>query len=436
MNYKIVYVLVFLFCLESSAIAQQPTKLALPDAIQNSLQNNKTIQQKKLDQEKAKNQFSETQAFFLPQVQFSYTAFKTNNPLNAFGFKLQQQNVTAADFNPVVLNNPGGTSNVQTQIQIQQPLINVDLLYKRKAASLQTEIKQWIVQRTQEHITLEVQKAYLNLQMLYAAETILKQALQTTKAFKTNADNYFTQGLLQKSDALYANMQVIQIENEIQKNNFNIQDASDVLNLLMGVELGNIYKPDTLTKESNNLSQEFKFNPNRSDFIALTKGIESLQQMIKSEKTSMLPKLNAFSSFQINNAALFSFNTPVYMAGIQLSWNLFNANQTKHKVQQQELEKENIKLQLHQQQSEAQLQINIAVRSLQDASFQQQKNLLAIEQSEEALRIIQNRFQQGLLKTTEVLEAQTKWSQAKLQYVQSIFQYNLALAQLNYLITQ
>ena len=58
---------------------------------------------------------------------------------------------------------------------------------------------------------------------------------------------------------------------------------------------------------------------------------------------------------------------------------------------------------------------------------------LALQQSEEALRIRTNRFKEGLEKTTELLMAETLYSQKQLEYFNTVFQHNYALAYLEFL---
>ncbi len=52
----------------------------------------------------------------------------------AFGSKLNQEILTQNDFNPALLNDPSQIENYATKFEIQQPLINVDGIYQRKAA--------------------------------------------------------------------------------------------------------------------------------------------------------------------------------------------------------------------------------------------------------------------------------------------------------------
>ncbi|MBL0132798.1 MAG: TolC family protein [Chitinophagaceae bacterium] len=132
-----------------SVSAQDSSKhISLSEAITATLNNNKTLQLAKLDESIAASNYKQTEAIFLPQVGFSYTAFTTDNPLNAFGFKLQQKSITQSDFNPALLNKPGQTSDFSTKLDVQQPLLNMEMLYKRKAASKQTELYLQKTQRT------------------------------------------------------------------------------------------------------------------------------------------------------------------------------------------------------------------------------------------------------------------------------------------------
>ena len=65
--------------------AQEIKQLALKDAIEAAVKSNATVNIAKMDERIAQARFKETDAIFLPQVAFSYTALTTNNPLNAFG---------------------------------------------------------------------------------------------------------------------------------------------------------------------------------------------------------------------------------------------------------------------------------------------------------------------------------------------------------------
>jgi outer membrane protein TolC len=427
----------FIVSLTSYASRSQDSvkHLSLQEAITVSASNNNAVKLSELDVQVARAKFRQTDAMLLPQANFSYTAFTTNDPLNSFGFKLQQGSIKNADFNPDVLNNPSATPDFSAKFELQQPLLNVDMLYQRKGAARQVEMYQLLSKRTKEYLYFETEKAYLQLQMVYDENKVLNEALATSKAVYKTSKDYYDQGLIQKSDLLNADLHVMNIETQVKSSQSGIQDASDMLSILMGRSTGTVYTIDPIGITNTVIADSVALSNERSDLKALQKGMESYDMMIKSSKMSYLPRLNAFASWQLNDKSMFDFNANSYFAGIRLSWNIFNGNRTRNTISQQQLEKEKLAKQLDQQKSEAQLQINHARRQLSDAIFFMKQQQLAVGQASEALRVVQNRYTQGLVKTTDVLMAQTQLSQQKIGYVHAVFNYNLAAASLQFLTT-
>lgn len=416
--------------------SQDSTKhLTLQEAIEASASNNNAIKLTALDVQVATAKFRQTDAIFLPQANFSYSAFTTNNPLNAFGFKLQQKSIAAADFDPKLLNDPSATQDFSAKFELQQPLVNLDMFYQRKGAAKQIEVYELLSERTKEYLRFETKKAYLQLQMAYDENKVLNEALATAKSVYKTSNDYYNQGLIQKSDLLNAELHVMNIETQVKSSQSGIQDASDMLSTLMNRSTGTVYTIDPISITNDVIADSTGLSNERSDFKALQKGMESYDMIIRSSKMSYLPRLNAFASYQLNDKSMFGFNANAYFAGIQLSWDIFNGNRTRNTISQRQLEKEKLAKQLDQQKSEAQLQINHARRQLSDATFFMKQQQLAVEQASEALRVLQNRYTQGLVKTTDVLMAQTQLSQQKIGYVHAVFNYNLAAASLQFLTT-
>lgn len=424
-------------CLLSPVHAQENTKnLSLNDAISAVLANNKNIQLAKLDGNIATANYRQTDAIFLPQADLSYTAMSTNNALNAFGFKLQQGIITQNDFNPALLNHPSATPDYMAQLEVKQPLLNVDMLYMRKGAEKQIEVYQYKTQRTQEYLTFETTKAYLQLQLVYNAVKALKEAASTARSVYKYTDDHFKQGLIQKSDLLNAQVHVTSVQSSLAKANSAIRNTSDYLSLLMDQPTGTIYKIiDEVQPTLSVADSSPKVLANRSDFMAMQKAIEASGLMIKSSQMSYLPKLNAFGNYQYNDSHLTGFGADAYLVGVQLSWNVFNGNKTKHVVAAQKLERDKLAVQLTQQKDQSQLELDKAFRDLSDARFEMGQDQAAIDQATEALRILQNRYQQGLVNTTDVLNADTQLSQLKFSLAQAQFTAEVTRAYIQLLTT-
>lgn len=412
------------------AAAQEVTKnLSLNEALTAALTYNKGLQLAKLDANIALSNYKQTEAIFIPQVDLSYTAMNTNNPLNAFGFKLQQRTITQNDFNPELLNHPSATQDFTAKLEVQQPLLNMDMLYMRKSAQKQTEVYQYKTQRTEEFLTFEVQKAYLQLQLSYDALKVSNQARETAKSVYTFTDNHFKQGLIQKSDLLNSQVQLRVVESNVAKAQSNIKNASDYLSMLMGQPAGVIYQiNDEFQDAPSGTDTIRKIFSTRADFMAMQKAIDASGLMIKSSQMSYLPKLNAFGNYQYNDGHLIGFNANAYLVGMQLSWNIFNGNKTKNAIILQKLERDKLTVQLAQQKDQSEVELNKAYRDLSDARFEIRQEKAAIEQASESLRILQNRYQQGLVNTTDILMANTQLSQLKFSLAQAQFNANVTRA--------
>lgn len=414
--------------------AQDSTRLlSLDEAIQNTLSNNTSIKIAGLDASIASANYKQTEAIYLPQLALSYTGMSTNNPLNAFGFKLQQQSISASDFNPTLLNHPGATANFNTALELQQPILNMDLLYQRKGAEKQVEVYQFKQQRTQEYLRFETQKTYLQLHFSYAAVKVLEEALATAKAVYTSTNNHYKQGLIQQSDLLAVQVQVAGIESKLAKAKSMIRNTSDNLGVLMGKPGGTVYTTTlSVSDTETNTNSLQTVSDTRADFMAMKKAIEASDLMIESGKKSYLPRVNAFGSYQLNDNRIVGFGAGAYLAGVKVSWDIFKGNTTKNSIIRQTLERNKLSVSLTQQLDESNQSLAKTRRDINDIHFEISQYNTSIQQASEALRILQNRYEQGLVTTTDVMMAATRLAEQKFNLTQAEFnqQVNQAFLQL------
>lgn len=433
---KAFYITFFLGMGFLNANAQETNKfLSLKEAIDEAVANNTTVKSAKIDEALATEKYKQTNAGFLPQLNFSFTGLATDNPLNTFGFKLQQRSVTAEDFNPAKLNHPSSTSDFTTKVELLQPIVNMDAVYMKKSASVQIESYQLKTKRTKDYLAFETQKAYHQLQMVHQAVLVLQEALTTAKSVYDFTNNRMLQGLVQKSDLLNVEVQILGIESNLNEALSNVSNASDYLSVLMNRPTGVIYTTEELKKDSSEEMNELKIPDNRFDLMAIKKAIEATNLMEKSVKMKMLPRLNAFGSYQLNDKSVGGFNSSSYLAGIQLTWNIFDGNNVKRQVSGMKLEQQKLGEQLFSIKQETQMLLDKSNRDLTNSSFKIKQQNAAISQAEEALRILQNRYEEGLVNTNDVLTSQTQLSQQKLMLVQAIYSYNISRAYIQFLTT-
>jgi outer membrane protein TolC len=382
----------------------------------------------------ARADYRQTNAIFIPNISVSHTAMSTTNPLMAFGSKLNQEILTVADFNPDLLNNPEHIQNFATRFEIKQPLINVDGFYQRKAAKTKMEAMSLQTERTSDYLAFEVDKAYMQLQLAYKAVDVLEKALEATLANKKMADNSFKQGYLQKADVLAVEVRVTEVKNQLQMAKSNVENASNYMSFLMNDNSNDVLKPtDSLTINEVNLVVSTQVSENRSDIKAMQLASNAYETMHKADKMTFLPNLNAFGSYELYADKVFQGDANGYLIGAQLSWTILDGSKRFGKAQKSKAEYEKSKLLYEQYVSQSQLELNKAKRLFIDAENKLQLTKLAMEQSQESLRIRTNRFKEGLEKTSDLLMAETQFAQKQLEYYQTIFEYNYAQAYLHFL---
>ena len=379
--------------------------------------------------------YRQSNALFLPSITASHTAISTTNPLMAFGSKLNQEVLTASDFNPALLNDPAVTQNYATKIEVLQPLINVDGLYGRQAAKSKMEAFQLQTERTGEYLALEVNKSFMQLQLAYKAVKVLEKASATADANLKLIANYFNQGILQKTDVLSVQVRVNEIKNQLQYAKSNVQNASDYLAFLLNEDnINKVYKP--LEKLDNTIvisSSNTILSGNRKDILAMDKSSEAYAKMLQSSKMNFLPTLNAFGSYELYDDTLFGMNAQGYLVGVQLSWKVFDGYKSIGKMEKAKADFQKAEVENQQYKSQSQLELNKTNRQLKDAENKVNLEKLALEQSQEAYRIRSNRFTQGLEKTTDLLQAETQMIQKELEHLQSVFEYNFTKQYLQFL---
>jgi outer membrane protein TolC len=434
MNTKIQFSLI-LISLSLGAFAQDTITISKNELLEKVTDKNLQIKIAEKTLAGAKADYNESNSLFLPKISASHTAMMTTNPLMAFGSKLNQEILTPADFNPALLNDPDKTENYATRIEVLQPLINIDGLYGRKAAKSKMEAFDLQLERTKEYLGLEVSKAFMQLQLAYKAVEVLEKANTTAQANLKLIENYNKQGLLQKTDLLSVQVRVNEVKNQLQYAKSNVQNASDYLAFLLDESNENkVYKPLEVIENTIEISTfETQLSANRKDVLAMDKSVEAYEKIAKMSQMNFLPRLNAFGSYEMYDTQLFQTGAKGYTIGAQLSWDIFDGYKSIGKFQKAKAEFQKAEVEAKQYKAQSQLELNKTNRQLTDAENKVNLTKLALEQAQEAYRIRANRFQEGLEKTTDLLQSETLQQQKELEYLQAVFEYNFTKKYLEFL---
>ena len=436
MNAKFFLFIGFGFLIGSGLSAQDTLTISKHDLIRKVVEGNLQLRISEQNFKASKADYDQSSSLFLPDISASHTAISTTNPLMAFGSKLNQEILGQADFDPARLNNPDAVQNYATRIEVLQPILNFDGVYMRKAAKAKMEAYELQAGRTEEYLKLEAGKVYMQLQLAYKAVEVLKKAQKTALANGKLIDDYYGQGLLQKTDVLSVQVHINEVENQLRNALSQVRNESDYMNFLMNDRLAHtVYRPiDELSEEVALKWETLRLSGNRKDILAMDKSVEAREKMVRAEKFALFPRLNAFGTYELYDDKLFGTDAGGYIIGAQLSWNLFDGYKAIGKLQKAKVEQEKARFESTQYKAQSQLELNKANRQLQDAENRVNLVKLNLERSEEAYRIRQNRFEQGLEKTADLLLSEAQLFQKELEYQQAVFEYNFTKDYVSFLM--
>jgi outer membrane protein TolC len=430
-----VLAMALLFTVNSYAQNQSPVQtnkqqhISLKEALQIAKKQNFKIRLAKNDVNITRSQYRQTNAVFLPQVSLQELAVTTNDPLNVFGFKLKQETVSAADFNPVLLNSPVRTDNYTTKLEVKQPLINMDGFYQRSAMKNMVKASEQALKRTGHYMEFKVKEAYYQLVLAKAKSAVIDSSLSAARVSKKQAEHFYKQGLINKADLLAAQVHELDLESKKERAGNQIEDANSNLRLLLGIDSDvNLVPIDSLSMKNVTFGDinYARVNENRSDMKALLFQMKSSRNMLNANKFNFIPNLNVFGTYEWNDNTLFGTQANNYMIGASLKWDLFKGFKNIGAVEKSQAELHKVKLTYQEKTLQNKMQIQSAYRALQQSKKQVKLGDAAVEQASENLRIRSNRYVKGLEKTTDLLMAEVSLSNAQLHRLMALYQYNIS----------
>ncbi len=414
-------------------------ELSIDEALQLAKENNYEIKLAQTEVDKMAGDFNKSLSVFLPSLTLSETFIKTNDPLSSFGFKLKQEIVTAADFNPVILNDPPEIENFTTKVEVMQPLINVDGFFGRSAAADGLSAMENKLKRTKEYVVFMIKQNYYQLILAEKSVNVINKSLDAVQKHYSTSQDFYNEGIINKSDLLMVDVMLNNVKKKLLEAENNYKTANDNLKFLLGIEKEGMVKP------SNDLSKvsvgEVGFNINevndkRSDMLAMKYRISSLEKMSTMNKFKFLPRLNAFGSFEYNDDNLFGSNADSWMIGINLQWNIFNGFKNVAEIQKASADLDNAKIRYNKTADKNKIEIESAMRNLKTMEQTVELANKAEEQTKESLKIIKNRYEEGLERTSDLLTAEAKQFESSLNHLNAVYGYNLTVFHLELLLEQ
>ncbi len=287
-----------------------------------------------------------------------------------------------------------------------------------------------------------VKKAFYSLLLARDSYQVLQSSYATAEKNLTDTRNMFLNGKVAEYDTLTAYVQMISIEPNILSAKNGVRLAEMQLKVLMGVDVNEPIKFEgQLSDYEEKLFADLmilKENVDLEDNTTLKQLDLQKNQLILSEKLNKLgyiPTLAlAFTAGYSGMGDEFSpFDTKYYPYEnlvLSFSWTLWDGGTKLMKTKQNKLNIENLDIQRENAKKQLELSVQSSLNSIETAAEQVVDNKASVYSSERAYEISQKRYEVGAGTMLEMNSSETQRQSARLQYVQSIYDFLSAQATL------
>ena len=421
-----------LFATTQRTVWAQSDALTLPLAVEIALKTNPLVRATSTGRDIADARLIEARAARWPIVQVSQNITQGNNPVYVFGSLLEHANFKAQNFDLNALNNPSPLHNFRTSLSVRAPLFDQRQSRTRIAqAELQQQQVDTSTNQVQQQIRFDVLRSYYSVLLAQAKKEVALEAIKMAEADVKRSRDRVEAGVAVTSDLLSAEVQLAEFRQQQIQAEGEIITAKATLNTALGL-------PTSAPRQINGALIEKQFDlgeeealmraalQSRPEYSRAGLTLREREQQTFGARGEMLPRVDVFTSVGVSARSFVTGSTD-YLVGASVSFNLFDAGRKARLSQAQAAE--TIAM-LEQEHLANQIRLDVVRARQQFITARERLTVMqrVISQANEALRIVQDRYHEGLTTITEVLRAETALTQARTNVLAARYEHYIGYA--------
>lgn len=384
------------------------------------LANNRTAKQTKWDYQAAKDTVSATAASKNPSISYSWQGSRSKG-VNA----MTGRNVT--------------TKTGSHSFTISAPVFSPEIDASIDASRYAREGTGAAYEEALQQAKYDAISGYYTLIMNRNLVDVAQQAVKDYQGHVTNVDAQYNVGLVASSDVLAAKTNLADSETNLVKaqNTANLAEASlnqviayPVQTSITTAERDLQYKPYNVTLEQAKAYAML----HRSALVKSAMAVKEAESALRKSKFGYLPTVGVeagrgYADFD----GYFGTSNKSWHIGAKASWSLWDGGATQNKVKVASDTLEKAKEANLAAVDSVLLSVQKAYLNLRSAEQTIQSTQTAVAQGQESFRIATLRYRAGVGTNLDVLDAETKLTTARNNYVEALYNYNISIAALEQL---
>ena len=409
--------------------------LSLEGAIHMALSENPRIAAAQSQLEASGARITQARSSLLPQLNFSENFSRTNSPTGVFSAKLNQGEFTQQDFDLHRLNSPNSRNNFASVFSVTLPVFNGGQNWiALSQAQIDHQATQMASFQTRQQVLAQTVTSYMGVLLARKNLTVVEEALATAQAHLDLVSSRLRSGLVVKSDLLRAEVRVAELEQEKLQARSHLEISLALLNATMGLEVNRTFCLTTPLERGSKLRGSLtdwidKAMEHRPDLTQLKLQEMMTAKEVSKSKAAHLPSVHLVGNYEINSED-FSGTNDNYTVGAMLRVNLFSGYNLQSRISEANARLRQVRAARQQLALAVAVQVKQAFLEAGSSWHRIEVAQGAVGQAEEGLRIVRNRYENGLYTIVNLLDAELALQQARTNYFRALYDYKVATTQL------
>lgn len=378
----------------------------------------------------------EVRAVLLPSINFTESMTRSNDPVYVFGTRLRQQRFSAADFALNRLNTPAPVGDFSSRFSGQWRLFDSFANYRMidRARAVHQAAQAQLSYRDQGLIARTVVE-YLNVLTAQKRVALAEVALATAGSILESSTNRVDAGMTIEADKLSAQVLAANRRRDLIRARNDLALGRAQLSATLGVSLAG----DSVLRDE---LKEREFTPaalgelehqalaNRADLKRMQQEQRAQELSVALARSAFGPTVDAFGTWQTNSPNVIWNGSNNWAAGVEVKIDLFRGGAKRAQLDRERANSERMAALRTSLEDAIRLDVQKAYYDLDSAQQQQLVLRASLQQAEESLRIVRNRYDAGLATVTDVLRVEEAAQRTRTSYWDAVAAVITSYAQL------
>ena len=418
---KLLFVIILIYPL---LLFAEGKPLTLEESISIALQNNASI---KLASEKIKEADAEkSQALsnFLPKIRSS-SSYTRLNEKQTLSIDPSMPSVVVSDDEIYDFN-----------LNLVQPVFHGGLIPAYQLQQENLEASQNNFEAVQNDLVLKVKKAYLGVLETEKLKQVAEEAVTQVKVHLNVVEAYFKEGMASEVEVLRAKVALANTQQNLINANNGLELAKSLFNSLLNRNLGQeVILEDILHFEDYNITLSSAVSQainSRPEIRQMQNNLKISEEGISIARSFFFPQVSLIGNWDKKKGAEIPIDEwqESWSAVLSVEMDIWDWGENLNGVKKANAQLEQMKSSLTLLESGIELEVRQAYFDLIAAKEKIKVQEEAVKEAEKNFDNSSLGFKEGVTTNTDVLDAQMLLSQARTNYYQALYEYNIAVSTL------